>query len=148
MNQFVSRCFLLAMLGILSFAAAAAAAAAAEPTTGERLVRQLWGSILSGNGEAVGQAIAPGFQAVDERNVRNRDEEIQYLRGLKVVEYTLSDVVATENGPVTVVSYRISFKGALNGKPVTVRSAPRLSVFVKSGDAWQWTAHANLAGAR
>lgn len=143
MNQFVLRYFLLALLWILSFSAAAA-----EPMTGERLVRQLWGSIHLGNYEAVEQVLAPGFQAVDERGVRNREQEVQYLRGLKVAEYALTDVVVTENGPVTVVSYRISFKGTLNGKPVTVRSAPRLSVFVKSGDAWQWTAHANLAGAR
>jgi hypothetical protein len=137
------RYFLLALLGSLSLAAAAA-----ELMTGERLVRQLWGSIHSGNAEVVAQMIAPGFQAVDERGVRNREQEVQYLRGLKVAEYTLADVAATENGPVTVVTYRISFRGTLNGKPATVRSAPRLSVFVKSGDAWQWTAHANLAGAR
>lgn len=139
----VLRFFLFLLLGGLSFAAAAA-----EPMTGERLVRQLWGNIHLGNYEAVEQVLAPGFQAVDVRGVRNREQEVQYLRGLKISEYALSDVVVTENGPVAVVSYRISFKGTLDGKPVTLRAVPRLSVFVKNGETWQWTAHANLTAGR
>ncbi|MGD9787820.1 MAG: nuclear transport factor 2 family protein [Sulfuricellaceae bacterium] len=125
-----------------------APAHADEAMTGDRLVRQLWGSLHQGNHDGVEAMLAPAFQAVHEGGVRDRAQEIAYLRGMKVNEYSLSNIVATGGDSLYVVSYRLTLKGSLNGRPLVINGAPRLSVFSREGDVWHWTAHANLAGRR
>ena len=119
-----------------------------EVMTGDRLVRQLWGSLQQGNYDGVEAMLAPAFQAVHEGGVRDREQEIAYLRGMKVNEYSLSNIVATGGDSLYVVSYRLTLKGHLKGRPLVINGAPRLSVFAREGDVWYWTAHANLAGRR
>ncbi len=126
----------------------AASAHADEAMTGDRLVRQLWGSLQQGNYDGVEAMLAPAFQSVHEGGVRDREQEIAYLRGMKVNEYSLGNIVATGGDSLYVVSYRLTLKGSLNGRPLVINGAPRLSVFAREGGVWRWTAHANLAGRR
>ena len=88
--------------------------------------------------------ITPGFQAVHKNGLRDRNQEIEFLEGLYIQKYTLNDLKVTRNGPVILVSYRISAEGRLEGKPVSIKSARRLSVFLKTDSGWLWIAHANF----
>ena len=147
MNTVLTRLPRLAAILCL-WACSALPAVADEAVTGDRLVRQLWGSLHQGNYDGVEAMLAPAFQSVHEGGVRDREQEIAYLRGMKVTEYALSNIVASGGDSLYVVTYRLTLKGTLNGRPLAVNGAPRLSVFAKEGDAWRWAAHANLAGHR
>ncbi|MBL7074684.1 nuclear transport factor 2 family protein [candidate division KSB1 bacterium] len=117
---------------------------APEPTLGEKLVRQLWADMKARNLAALEKKIAPGFQSVHEDGARNREQQIELLRGLNIGEYTLSNFEVTQNGPVIIATYFVSVEETIEGKRLSTKPAPRLSVFLKTDSGWQWIAHANL----
>lgn len=115
-----------------------------EFSLGEKLVRQLWANMKKTDMEAIKKTTAKGFQSVHQYGASNRDQEIELIKGLKLGEYTLSDIQTTQNGPVIVVTYLISVEETIKGKRLSKKPAPRLSVFLKTDGGWQWIAHANL----
>ena len=116
----------------------------AELSLGEQLVRQLWADMKARNIEAIEKMIAPGFQSVHEDGSRDREAEIELIKGLDLGEYTLSDFVVTENGPVIVVSYFVSVEETIEGESLSTEPAARLSVWLNTNGVWQWIIHANL----
>jgi len=116
----------------------------AEMTLGETLVRQLWTDLKDRRIEAVQEKIADGFQSVHQYGANDREQEIELLKGLNLGEYTLSNVQITQNGPVIIATYFVSVEETIKGKRLSKNPAPRLSVFLKTEDGWQWIAHANL----
>jgi hypothetical protein len=57
----------------------------------------------------------------------------------------LSKIEITRNGPVIVATYFVSVEETIKGMRLLKEpAAPRLSVFLKTGDGWKWIAHANL----
>jgi len=81
---------------------------------------------------------------VHDDGARNREQEIELLKGLNIGEYTLSNFEVTQNGPVIIATYFVSVEETIEGKRLSTKPAPRLSVFLKTDSGWQWTAHANL----
>ena len=73
-------------------------------------------------------------------------DKASYLAALPrhMVRPKFSDIVATGDGSVMVVRYRIETNQVIDGKAVTGVS-PRLSVFRKDGGRWLISAHANFA---
>jgi len=115
-----------------------------EITLGETLVRQLWADLKDRDIEAVRKKFADGFQSVHQYGTNNREQEIELLKGLNLGEYTLSNFQTTRNGPVITAAYFISAEETINGKRLSNNPTPRMSVFLKTQDGWQWIAHANL----
>ena len=116
----------------------------AELSLGEQLVRQLWADMKARNIEAIEKMIAPGFQSVHEDGSRDREAEIELIKGLDLGKYTLSDFVVTENGPVIVVSNFVSVEETIGGERLSTEPAARLSVWLNTNGVWQWIIHANL----
>ena len=50
----------------------------------------------------------------------------------------------TQDGPVLIVTYRVTVVETLTGKRLPKRTSMRMSVFLKTPDDWKWIAHANL----
>ncbi|RJP57596.1 MAG: nuclear transport factor 2 family protein [Deltaproteobacteria bacterium] len=117
---------------------------ASEDSLGENLVRQLWADMKKPDMDAIEKKIAKGFQSIHQYGADNREQEIKLIRGLKLGEYTLSDIQITRNGPVIVATYFVSVEETIMGKRLSKKPAPRLSVFLKTDSGWQWIAHANL----
>jgi len=115
-----------------------------ESTLGENLVRQLWVDMKKPDMEMIKKKIAEGFQSVHQYGANNREQEIELIKGLKLGEYSLSNFQITQNGPVIVATYFVSVEETINGKRLSKKPAPRLSVFLKTDSGWQWIAHANL----
>jgi hypothetical protein len=139
-------------IGLILFIVAAlmlpTASLGADQETAERLVQELWADFQAGRIKAVADRIAGAFQSINEREVRTREMEIRYLRTLKIERYSLSDLRVTEEGPVTLVTYVVSADGTFNGKPLFIRSARRLSFFIKTEKGWEWLGHANFSPQR
>lgn len=112
--------------------------------TGEKLVRQLWVDMKGQNMQAIEKNTAAGFQSVHQDGSRGRQEEIALIKELNLGEYGLSDFKVTQNGSVIVATYSVSAAETIEGKQLSTKPAPRLSVFLKTDSGWQWLAHANL----
>jgi hypothetical protein len=121
---------------------------AAEPTDeqsqGVKLVNQLWSDLKEGNIEAIEEYIVPGFQSIHEDGARDRDAEIELIKGLDLGDYTLTDLKVTQNGPVIIVTYFVSVEETIGDKRLSTKPAARLSAWLKSNNEWQWIIHANL----
>ncbi len=111
---------------------------------GEKLVQQLWTDMKEGNIEAIEGYIAEGFQSIHEDGARNRDEEVQLIKGLNLGDYSLSKCKVTRDGPVLIVSYFVSVEETIDGERLTSAPAARLSAWLQTEDTWQWIIHANL----
>lgn len=117
---------------------------ATEAGLGEKLVRQLWADMQKPDIEGIEKTIAEGFQSVHQYGASNREEEIELIKGLKLGNYTLSDMKITQNESVIVATYSVSVEETIMGKRLLKKPEPRLSVFVKTDSGWKWIAHANL----
>jgi len=116
----------------------------AEMTLGETLVRQLWTDMKETDMKAINEIISEGFQAVHQYGTNNRQQEIELISKLRLGDYTLSDIKITQKDPLIVATYFVSVNETIKGKRLSKKPAPRLSVFLKVKDGWQWIAHANL----
>ncbi len=140
MGIVTAACLLLAC-GFNSFAAKGTAAAMSE---GEKLERQMWADIKAKKWPAVMDRLAMGFQSVYADGVRDYKQEVGLLKSLNPGKIGLSGFYVTEKGPVIVVTYRISVEETIDGKRVSVKDAPRQSVWLRTENGWKWIAHANL----
>ena len=111
---------------------------------GEDMVRELWNDFKTQNISALEKKIAPGFQSVHEDGARDAEAELKLLKELNLGQYTLSDFEVTQVGPVIIVSYFVSVEETIEGKGLSSKPAPRLTIFLETDSGWQWIAHANL----
>jgi hypothetical protein len=119
---------------------------AAEPVrqTGEKLVRQLFADMKSANIPVIQKNISPAFQSIHQDGTRNRDQQIELIKGLNMAAPVLGDFVETRDGNVLVVTYTVSTEETIGGKRLPGKPARRLTVFQQTPEGWRWIAHANL----
>ena len=122
----------------------AAEAPSADAGFGEELVRRLWATLKAGNMEQIASGMAQGFQSVHQDGARTREQQLALTKDLHLGAYTLSSFQTTRNGPVLVVTYLVSVAETIDGKRLSKKPEPRLSVFLETDGRWQWMAHANL----
>lgn len=113
---------------------------------GEFLVNRFFAALASGQRAAVAAVLSPAFQIVRATGtVHDRDG---YLDNLPTVgEFEITDVRATLNAGVLVVSYVVLVDEVLEGVEQTTR-APRLSTFQWEGGDWLLVSHANFGAVR
>jgi hypothetical protein len=133
-------------LGFTALPAMAGEHVASDKGLGEKLVRQVWTHMQNLDVASLEKTMAKGFQSVHEYGASDREQEIAVIKDVKVGKYSLSDIKATRDGPVIVVTYLVSVEETIKGKRMQMKPAPRLSVFLKTRKGWKWLAHANLHG--
>jgi len=90
------------------------------------------------------KTMAKGFQSVHQYGSNSREQEIKLIEGLKLGQYTLSNIKITRDGPVIVATYFVSVEETIKGERLPKNPAARLSVFLKTDSGWKWISHANL----
>lgn len=116
----------------------------AETSLGEKLEMQMWEDMKHRNYTAVEKNIAEHFQSIHTFGALTREAEIQLIKDLYLGSYEISNVKVTENGDTIVVTYMISVPEKIKDVNLSAKPAPRMSVWQKINDNWQWIAHANL----
>ncbi|SRR6266478_2202493 len=111
---------------------------------GEKMERQMWADFKAKDWKAVESKIADGFQSVHPDGARDRAGEISLIEKLNLGEIALSNFKSTTNGNNIVVTYMIAVQETIDGKQLSRKPAPRLSVWLKGASGWQWICHANL----
>ena len=114
-----------------------------EKVDGEVLVKQVWEAMKTSDMEFIENILAPGFQSIHQDGARNRDEQIELIRGLNMGEYVLDNFKITQNENTINVTYFVNVTETIAGNTIT-KHAARLSVFSKTVDGWKWFSHANL----
>lgn len=101
-------------------------------------------ALVTGDPAVVATVLAPEYQIL--RSDGSGHDKASYLNALPkhMVRPKFSDIVATGDGNVMVIRYRIETDQIVEGKTVTGIS-PRLSVFRLENGRWLISAHANFA---
>ncbi|HEY6632732.1 MAG TPA: nuclear transport factor 2 family protein [Rhizobiaceae bacterium] len=101
-------------------------------------------AIMTGDPAKVDGVLAPEYQIL--RADGSGHDRAGYLQALPKhnVQTVFSDIIATGDGDIMVIRYRIETDQTVEGKVVKGVS-PRLSVFRKQDGAWLLSAHANFA---
>ncbi len=115
-----------------------------EAVQGDALERQMWENMKHRNYKDVEANIAAGFQSAHTDGTRTREEEIELIKGLYLGAYTISDMMVTEGKDSFIVTYKISVSETIDEKRLPDVPTPRMSVWQKINEKWQWVAHANL----
>ncbi|MCF8041542.1 MAG: nuclear transport factor 2 family protein [Desulfarculaceae bacterium] len=118
--------------------------AQAGQSQGEKLVRDLWALFAAKDQAKIEAMTSPAFQSVRSIGAYGKAKQMKLTAGLDLGPYTLSNFKVTEQGPVIVATYTVSVAETINGQRLDKKPAPRMSVFIKTDQGWQWLAHANL----
>jgi len=110
---------------------------------GEKMEKQIWEDIKAKNWKAVEDKIAEGFQSVHPDGARDRAGEISLIKNLNVGKVALSDFKSTMDGDNIVVTYMISAQETIDLERLPTKPTPRLNVWKKGQNGWQWNCHAN-----
>ena len=141
----VRKIFLILVLCIFSFSLFALSEAAEDvDSTGRKLVQQLWVNFKTNNWEELEKQMGSGFQSVHQDGTRDKDAQLELIKGLHLSDYTISDYTVTAEGPVIIVTYKVTVEETLAGTRLPERTVMRLSAWIKSEDGWKWIIHANL----
>lgn len=115
-----------------------------DKNLGEKLVKNVWENFKNKQYDSLEKMMANEFQSVHDFGAKNKDEELQLIKGLDISSYVLSDINITQNGSVIVTTYKVSVEETINGERLSKDPASRLSVFAEIAGKWKWIAHANL----
>ncbi len=115
-----------------------------EKVNGEQLEKELWSDFKSMKMDTITKKIADAFQSVHGDGTRNKQEEIELLNNLDLGNYQLTDFTVTRQDNIIVVTYMVSVEETIKGETLSTKPSPRMSVWIKSEQGWQWIAHANL----
>lgn len=111
---------------------------------GRELVDNVWGLMKANNTEALREIMDEGFQSLHQDGSRDLEEQIALIAGLSLGEYKLTDFNTSLSGNTIIVTYFVSVEETIDGERLDSDPAPRMTVFVKSGDSWKWLAHVNM----
>lgn len=128
---------LIAVVAILS-------AQLEPPPEGEKLEKQLWEDFKAKNWNSIEAKISPDFQSIHSDGARNDKEELRLIKNLNLGKYTLSDFKITERGSTIIITYMVAAEETIDQKRMPKNPMPRMSVWQKNGEKWEWIAHANL----
>ena len=117
----------------------------ADMPRGERLERQMWEDMKAHNWSAVDNHISSYFQSVHADGNRTRAQELALIKSLNIGNYTIHDIKVTEGPDSMIVTYMISVTETIDNSKISPKPTPRLSVWQKNQDRWEWSAHANLS---
>ena len=145
-NRLSHGVYALAVISCLALSAVCLRAQSETPIAadGEKMERQMWADFKAKNWKAVESKIAEDFQSVQPDGARSRAGEISLIEKLNLGEIAFSNFKSTTSGDNIVVTYMIAVQETIDGKQLSRKPAPRLSVWKKGTSGWQWICHANL----
>ena len=126
-----------------SASASGSASASQYNAQGEAAVDNFFSLLQRQDTAGLDTLLSPAFQVV--RADGSASNKTEYLADPPTVAaYEISDVETTVDGNIMVVRYTVTTKETIDDELYFEDPRPRLSVFVKVGDAWQLVGHANL----
>ncbi|MCF8358746.1 MAG: nuclear transport factor 2 family protein [Prolixibacteraceae bacterium] len=115
-----------------------------DPQQGNSLVNELWDNLVASDTAALNLMMADEFQSVHQDGANNKTEELKLISGLSITNYTIDNLISTQDGDVLITTYMVSVEETIEGERLSKKPAARMTVFKNNDGQWQWIAHANL----
>lgn len=145
MNKLKNLSYTILAVVFIVFAASIGAAAAVVDydASDEILVNEFVRLLKAKDLDGLAEFLSPAF-IIQRADGTYLDKERYLDNPAHIEEYEITDVVATWYGDVRVIRYNLASIEMIDGVWITEDPAPRMSVFVWTGDQWQMIAHANF----
>ena len=105
-------------------------------TGGEGLERAYWSEVKRQHWNDVAQRLASNFIAVTPTAQRDRTATLEYLKQIKLRDYSLGDLQTELSGNTFVVTYTITLHGTYQGKPLPEGPQKMLTVWQQHKSGW------------
>ena len=115
-----------------------------DATGGEGLERAYWSEVKNQHWNDVAQRLASNFIAVTPTAQRDRAATLEYLKQLKLRNYSLGELQSELNGNTFVIVYTITLQGTYQGKPLPESPQKMLSVWQQHKSGWLQIAQTTL----
>jgi hypothetical protein len=113
-------------------------------TGAEQFERLWWADVKAKRWKEVGYRIAATYVEVTPNGVRDREQALTHLQQLDLQEFSLGDVNVRPNGNDLVITYTISMRGTLAGKPLLLERMPMMTVWQRQKSGWIAIVRTNL----
>lgn len=107
-----------------------------DATGGEGLERAYWSEVKRQHWNDVAQRLASNFIAVTPTAQRDRSATLEYLKQIKLQDYSLGDLQTELSGNTFVVTYTITLHGTYQGKPLPKSPQKMLTVWQQHKSGW------------
>ena len=114
-----------------------------DATGGEGLVRAFWREVKDKRWADVEKHLASNFISVTASGTRDRTATLDYLKQLKLQDYSLGDFESELNGDTFVVTYTLMVRGTSNGQPLPEGAQRVLTVWQQQKTGWIEIAQSN-----
>ena len=119
------------------------AAAGWTSATGlEEYERLMWKAVQSGDWQQVNAHLAPEFMAAMPEGVRNRAATLEHLQQMKLTDFSLGEFESHPAGTDMVVSYVITLRGTVGGRPLPSEPMRVMTVWQTVKNGWVQIAQA------
>jgi hypothetical protein len=112
-----------------------------DVTGGESLERAFWNDLKAKNWKDLEPHIASNYVLVTPDGTFDHAEAIERWKQLDIQEFSLGDFNIQLSGNAYIVSYAVTVRGTLAGKPVPVTPIRAMSVWQQYARYWLTLAH-------
>jgi Domain of unknown function (DUF4440) len=112
-----------------------------DATGGEGLERSFWHDVRAKNWTDLEPHLAGNYVWVAAHERLDRPAALQYLRELRLDEYSIGDLQTELNGNTFVVSYSMILRGTVQGQPLATKPMRMMTVWQKQKAGWMAIAH-------
>jgi hypothetical protein len=110
-----------------------------------KLERMWWDQVKNVDMDGLKKTVSPNYQQVLNIGAQDRNQWLEIVKNLKLKDYKIDNLKATQSDNVLIVSYTIVTKEFINGKELSNKPQYRLDVWQKTTAGWQVISHANLS---
>jgi hypothetical protein len=115
-----------------------------DVTGGESLERNFWREVKTKNWVELDRHLAGNFISASAEGTRDKAAAVARFKQLQLDEYSLGDFQVELNGQALVVTFTLTAKGTLEGKPLPSGPRRMMSVWQQQKSGWVIIAHSTL----
>ena len=112
-----------------------------DVTGGESLERAFWNDLKAKNWKDLEPHIASNYVLITPDGTFDHAEALEHWKGLDLHEYSLGDFNTQLSGNAYIVSYSVTMRGTLAGKPLPAAPVRAMSVWQQYARDWVTLAH-------
>jgi hypothetical protein len=112
-----------------------------DVTGGESLERAFWNDLKAKNWNDLEMHIAATYVLVTPEGTLERAQALEHWKQLDIREYSLGDFNVQLNGNAYVVSYAVTVRGTIAGKPLPTTPIRAMTVWQQYARLWLALAH-------
>ena len=102
----------------------------------EQYERLKWESLKAKQWADLEAHFASNFVFLGADGAKNKQQAMEALRASEITDYTLGDLEVTAQGNTAIVTYTLTVKGTMHGKPMSEAPTRVMSVWQQQKSGW------------